>query len=106
MDSLLRNLPILTEQQLRESTKDQLSVIFNQIHSIKSKLDQENMNLKIQLETKQNELNSILSKIKDDFGVSSIEDLKNLKEIKINQLASLGLQLQSKVNGRDVVNEQ
>lgn len=105
LNNLLQNLQILNEEQLKVASKEQLSIIFNNIHKIKADLDQQNMNAKIQLETKQNEFNMLLANIKENFGVSSIEELRNLKNIKITELANLGLQLQSNLAGGEVNNE-
>jgi hypothetical protein len=98
LNDLLKNLPVLNETQLKEANKERLSLIFNQISTLKTDLDRKAMDAKIQLNTKQNEVAALNAEIQNEFGTTSIEELEALKEEKIKKLVELGEDLNNLIN--------
>lgn len=98
------NLSILNEAQLKTASKDQLVSVFNQISKVKQEIEKNLMDQRIQIETKQNELNKLSSEIQEKFQTASIEELENLKQTKINELSGLGEKLKSLIN-KEVKND-
>lgn len=95
--SMLNNLLILDEQQLKAASKDQLFTLFNQIESVKKTMEQQLVDTRVQLETKQNEYNSLLGEIKEKFGAATVEDLEAIKQKKVLELAQIGQELRNRI---------
>ena len=95
-NNLFNSLSILNEDQLKSASKDQLVSLFNQMNSIKQNMEKQLLDLRVQIETKQNEYKKLSDEIQEKFQTSSIEELESLRQIKIGELAKLGENLKAK----------
>ncbi len=95
-EDLLKDLVILNEEQLRGASKEQLAGIFNQLESMKKKIDSELISTRVTLESQQAEKDRLIEENRSQFGVSSIEELNILRDKKIKELSDLGEALKMK----------
>jgi hypothetical protein len=95
---MLENIQILNEEQLKSASKEQITNIFTQLNKTSESLSSQLINLRVTLETKQNELNSLLKEIESKYGVISIESLEQLKQEKVNELVKLGNELKENIS--------
>lgn len=93
LNELLKGLPILDEEQLKTANKETLGALFNQISDLKDQLGKQALDVRVQLETKQNEQTALCNEVKERFGTVSINDLEALKQEKIKTVVELGEKL-------------
>jgi len=92
LDSI-KNLGLWDENQLKGASKEQLTSMFNQLTNVKNDIATKNMNLRVSLETKQNERGNLLKTIQDKYSVNSIEELDVLRQGMITKISDLSNKL-------------
>ena len=93
IQELLKDLPILDENQLKIASKDQLSQLFSRISTLRGNLNEQALGAKVQLEAKQTEYDSLCKEVQEKFGTVSVDKLEVLKQEKIFKLVELGRSL-------------
>jgi hypothetical protein len=95
---MLENITLLDAEQLRSASKEQITSILTQLNKTSESLNTQLLNLRVTVETKQNERNILVKEIESKYGVTSIEALEQLKKEKIEELIQLGNELKTIIN--------
>jgi len=87
----------LTEEQLKEATPEELSKILTRIESESHETNNALVEIKTKIEAKTEELEQIKAKVKERFGVDSVDELEVKKAELIKQFLKVQEELQGMV---------